>query len=80
MGWRLDRSSAGSRGPLRLGFLGFAMAGLGVVLGFGVEDAHFTPEGVLAAGLILLGIAVCVVSVAWAGYNHLKARRRNHGV
>ena len=57
MGQRLDRFLAEAPKPLLLGFLGFAVAAIGAVLGFSIDYRTGNPLGYVAFGVVVLGVA-----------------------
>ena len=68
MGERLDRFFAGSPKSLRLGFLGFVVAGLGAALGFSIDYKPGNPLAYMAFGIVVLGIAIGFVAIGWGFY------------
>ena len=75
MGQRLDRFFAGSPKSLRLGFLGFVVAGLGAVLGFTIDYRPDNPLAYLALGIVALGIAIGFIGIGWGCYEFFKVVR-----
>lgn len=65
MSQRLDRFFAGTTKPMRLGFLGFVIAVVGVALGFSIDYGPGNPLAFLAFGIVVLGVAVGFIAVAW---------------
>ena len=62
---RLDRFFAGSPKPLRLAFVGWVIAAIGVALAFSIDFGPGKPLAYVAAVFVLLGIGICWVGVGW---------------
>ena len=65
MGQRLGRFFAGSPKPLRLAFVGWVIAAIGVALAFSIDFGPGKPLAYVAAVIVLLGIGICWVGVGW---------------
>jgi 1,4-dihydroxy-2-naphthoate octaprenyltransferase len=68
MGQRLERFFAGSPKPLRLFFVGFAAAALGVALGFSIDYRPSNPLAYVAFGMVIVGVAIGFIAVGWGWY------------
>lgn len=66
MAQRLDRFFAGTLKPLRVAFLGFVIAALGVALGFSVDYGPGNPLAYVAFGIVVLGVAIGFIGVGWS--------------
>jgi hypothetical protein len=72
MGERLDRFFAGSPKLLRLGFLGFVVAGLGAALGFSIDYRPGNPLAYVGLGIVVLGIAIGFIAIGRGFYEFLR--------
>ncbi len=61
---------------MRLGFLGFVLAGLGVVIGFVIDYGPGNPFAYIAFGVVVAGVAVGFVAVAWGWWDFFRRRQR----
>jgi hypothetical protein len=68
MGRRLDRFFAGSPRSLRLGSLGLVVAAVGAALGFSIDYSPGNPLAYVALGLVVFGIAIGFIAIAWGCY------------
>lgn len=68
MGQRLDRFFAGAPKPLRVAFLGLAVAALGAALGFSIDYGPNNPLAYVAFGIGIFGAAIVFVGVGWSWY------------
>jgi hypothetical protein len=76
MGRRLDHFFAGSPRSLRLGFLGFVVAAVGAALGFSIDYGPGNPLAYAALVLVVFGIAIGFIAIAWGFYEFFKQLRR----
>ena len=81
MGQRLERFFAGSPRPLRLFSVGFAVAALGVLLGFTIDYRPGNPLAYVAFWMGVCGWAIGAIAVAWGWYAFLRSswRRGDRG-
>jgi hypothetical protein len=73
MGQRLERFFAGAPKPLRLFSVGFAVAALGVALGFSIDYGPGTPLAYAAFCIGVLGWVIGAVAVAWGWYTFFRS-------
>ena len=73
MGKRLDEFFNGSPRFIRLGFLGFIVAAIGVGLAFSIDYEPYSLLSYVAFGITTIGVAVGFVAVGWG----LISRRPN---
>jgi hypothetical protein len=68
MGRRLERFLSGAPKPLRLFSVGFAVAALGVALGFSIDYGPGNPLAYVAFCIGVFGWAIGAIAVAWGWY------------
>jgi hypothetical protein len=76
MSQRPDRFLVDTNKPMRLAFLGFVIAAVGVALAFSIDYGPGNPLAFLAFGIVVLGVAVGFIAVAWGWATLFKAAWR----
>jgi hypothetical protein len=64
---------AGTTPPLRLGYLGFLIAAIGVAFGFSIDYRPGNPLAYVAFAVVATGVAIGFVSIAWGWVDFLRS-------